>query len=348
MDIKIQDEGENRKKILFSLSVIDMDKHLRVAADRLSKEMTIKGFRKGAAPIDVIEKTFGKEHLWREASADAIEESYRAALTRHKINPISPPRVDITKLVPGNSFEFHAIVLLEPSFELPNYREISDEVLQSEKKIKIEVDEHEVDETLNMLANNRKGEGEEALKIDDEFASGIGAFETLEQLKESIRDGIKKEQETHRKEARRLRILEAIGAKTEIKIEEELVDGELASMQDDLEKRVVSFGMTFEDYLKKAGQTEEQLKESWKKKARSRVEASFILKSIADSEGMDPTDEEIEEQANKYLSGFDSVKEEQEKISPDVLRSYIRGMIRNSKVFNFLEREGEDSSFSEK
>ena len=339
MNITIQDHEKNQKKLLISLSPEDMKPYLQSAAQARGKNITIKGFRKGAAPYDVLEKSIGKEALWHEASADAIEQSYGEALKKHNLQPVGNPRVDITKSVPGNNFEFSVLVPLEPAFELPQYREIARDIVKKNKKTEITVDEHEVEEALNTLAKSRSTQGEDKeVKLDDEFAKSMGAFKTLEHLKESIREGIRKEQEQQRVEALRLKIIEAIRKETSMEVADLLIDNELTRMRDDLERHVASLDMSFDDYLKKAGQTREQLNENWKDKAKGRVEASFILKAIADAEDINPSSEEIEEHANRYLSGFDSPEHAESSIHPDVLRSHIRGMIRNDKVFNFLEK----------
>ena len=341
MNSTIQDYEKNQKKLLISLSPEDMNPYLLRAAQERGKNLTIKGFRKGAAPYDIVEKSIGKETLWHEASADAIESSYATALKEHNLQPVGNPRVDITKSVPGNNLEFSVLVPLAPVFELPKYNAIARDIVKDSKKTPITVDEHEVEEALNVLAKSRSADDEKQdVQLNDEFAKSVGSFETLEQLKESVREGIKKEQTQQRVEALRLKIIEAIRKETSMEVADLLIENELTRMRDDLERHVASLDISFDEYLKKAGQTIEQLNENWKEKAQGRVEASFILNAIADAENINPSNEEIEEHANRYLSGFESPEHAESSIHPDVLRSHIRGMIRNDKVFNFLEKGG--------
>ena len=337
MKVEIKDQDNNQKEVFVSMSVKDMEPHLKRIAKQKGSEIKLKGFRKGFVPYDVIEKSIGKEILWNEASIDAVDSAYRKALEENNIKPAGKPRIDIKKSVPGNNFEFIAVVPLEPEVNLPDYHTISKEILSKHKKQKIEVDEHEVEETLEALANSRKASGEGEVKIDDEFAKSIGSFETLDQLKKNIREGIKKEKEQQQKEVKRLKVIEGIRKKTDIAISDILVDNELTVMRDDLENYVSSNGMSFEDYLKKANQTEEDLKKSWTEKAKARVEVSFILNAIADSENIEPSEQDIEEQANRYLSQFDSPEQAMSSISPELLKAHIRNMIRGDQVLAMLE-----------
>ncbi len=338
MKVEIKDKDNNQKEIFVSLSVKDMDPYLQRIAKQKGSEIKLKGFRKGFVPYDVLEQSIGKDVLWNEASVDAINGVYRQILKDNNIEPVSRPKIDIKKSVPSNNFEFTILVPLKPEFDLPDYKAISKEILQEYKEQTTEVDEHEVEETLNAIASSKKNKSDgDEVKIDDDFAKSVGSFENLSQLKENIKDGIKEEKQQKQKEIKRLKVLEGIRKKTGIAISDVLIDNELTVMRDDLENYVSSNGISFDDYLKKAKQTEEDLKNSWKAKAKARVEVSFILSAIADAEEIEPNEKDIEEYSNRYLSQFETPEQATNSISPDVLRSHIRNIIRNDKVLEILE-----------
>ena len=81
----------------------------------------------------------------------------------------------------------------------------------------------------------------------------------------------------------------------------------------------------------------EELREGWQEKAKARVESAFIISGIAHAEGIEPTDQEVEEHSNQYLSHFGGPEEAQESIEPAMLKRYIFGMLQNEKVLEFLE-----------
>ena len=179
------------KEIVVTLTPQDMEPYLKTAAQELSKNTSIKGFRKGKVPYNILEQHIGKEALWHQASVDAIEESYPKALQEQNIKPAGQPRVDITKLAPGNDVEFKVRVPLEPEVTLPDYKKIANNVLAEQKANTVEVTDHEIQEALEYLRENRKDEKQTAPpQIDDAFARSVGNFQSVEELKSSVRQGI--------------------------------------------------------------------------------------------------------------------------------------------------------------
>ena len=331
------------KEIVVTLTPQDMQPYLKSTAQELAKNTTIKGFRKGKIPYNILEQHIGKEALWNQASVDAIEDSYQKAIQEQGIKPAGQPRVDITKLVAGNDVEFKIRVPLEPTVTLPDYKKIAKDVLEEQKATTVDVSDHEIQEALEYLRESRKDDKQSASpQIDDAFARSVGNFQSVEDLKNSVRQGITQEKEQHNKELVRLKIIEGIRKQTVFVISELLVENELRSMERDLQQRITGLGMEFEEYLKKMGKSLEELRESWQDKAKARVESAFILSEIAKAEGIKPTEQEVEDHSNQYLSHFGEPEQAQESIEPAMLQQYIFGMLQNEKVLEFLE--GQKSS----
>ena len=88
MKVEITDIEQSQKELKFSLSPEDMKPYVEKTAQRLGQEMKLKGFRDGKIPASVVQQTLGAETVWNEAIADAIEESYAAAVGEHDNTPI--------------------------------------------------------------------------------------------------------------------------------------------------------------------------------------------------------------------------------------------------------------------
>ncbi|MEX2008202.1 MAG: trigger factor [Candidatus Spechtbacterales bacterium] len=351
MSVTITDQEKNQKELLFSLTPQEMEPFLDSAAQRLSGTMKVKGFREGHVPRKVVEQSLGVESVWREAVAEAVEESYIKVVEEHNLEPISRPRVDITKLVPDNNLEFKVLVPVSPQLELPDYLALAREVHGSHKE-EVVVEDKEVDDALAWLQKSRvqksdlpadetaqAGEGKEPElpALDDAFAQSLGDFETMEDLKGNIRDGIQKEKEDQAKQKRRLAVLEAIRKKLNLEISDLLIENELDRMQDEFAEQVAGIGLKLDEYLEKIGKDAAQMREGWKERAEERVATALILRAIADKEGIDVPEEDLEREANKYLMQFGSIEEARKQINPAMLRSYIRNIMRNEKVFEVLE-----------
>lgn len=339
MDVKVTDLDGSQKEVFVSISVEDMQPYLKSAALSISQTQTIKGFRKGKAPYEVVELLVGRDTLWRQASIDAVEKTYVKVIKDNDIDPVGRPKVDITKMVAGNDVEFKAIIPTMPSFELPDYKKIAKDVLEKQEAVSsVEVTEHEIQDALEHLKNSRSGnKKDEQSELNDEFARSLGNFKDLDDLKKNVREGMVQEKEQHNKEVKRLRVINAIREKTTMQVSDSLIEEEIDKMEDDLRNRTSALDVSFEDYLKKMGKKIEELRESWRDKAKERVESTFILKEIADKEKIEPKEEDVTEHANKYLSHFESADAAEKKISPDMLKSYIYDMLRNEEVLKFLE-----------
>ncbi len=208
MDIKLEDKENSKKEIEISLSVEEMDKYVSKAVDQLSSEMKIKGFRPGKAPREVVENSVGKEKVWREAARIAVESTYSKAIEEKDLFPISQPQVEFSQLAPGNKFVYKAQFYIMPEFELPNYKKIAAEVVKDKKK-DVEVDDNEIDETLERIRESRasikkverkakkddevtisfvgKVDGEKKIEEDGfEFSLGSGQFDSLEGFEDQV------------------------------------------------------------------------------------------------------------------------------------------------------------------
>ncbi|MDX1608237.1 MAG: trigger factor [Candidatus Spechtbacterales bacterium] len=344
MQVKIKDIDNIQKELKFELENEDMDKYLDKAANRLSKEMKVKGFRDGKVPREVVESSVGKEKVWQEAANDAIQDSYWNELDKKNIEPIGMPKINVTKLVPGSNLEFTATVPVMPELDLPDYKQIAQKTLGKEQK-DVEVEEKEVDASLKWLQRSRTqaddgGEvkEEEDIEFNDEFAQSLGDFKNMEELRSSIKEGIKAEKEKQEKERVRLLILEHVREKTkDLKIPDLLVDQELDKMEEEFANQISRSGMTMEQYFEQAKTNREDVRKGWREKAEERVATGILLRAIADEENIEADPDEVEKEANKYLLQFGSIEEAQKNIDPNRLKSYISGIIRNEKVFELLE-----------
>jgi len=125
------------------------------------------GFRPGAVPKEMVEKQVGQENLLMEAGDLAVKESYTKYVNENNLEPVSPPEVQIKKIVPipkesrildgeaigtkGPAFIFTVRVSVLPEFVLPDYKEIAAKV----KAQNIAVDEKEIEDALVYLQKSR-------------------------------------------------------------------------------------------------------------------------------------------------------------------------------------------------
>ncbi len=192
--------------------------------------------------------------------------------------------------------------------------------------------EKEVEFDIEVLAVNEK----DVPKADDEFAKSLGDFSDINDLSKKIEENIKMEKEDKERERIRVKIIETISEDSSAEIPEVLIDRETDNMLHEFKDQFSRTGGSFEEYLKKSGKDENQIKKEWKKQAEKRILASLILQEIAKKESIEVSNEELENEATTYLNriGDESARK---NIDVDQLKLYIKDIIQNNKVFEMLE-----------
>lgn len=178
---------------------------------------------------------------------------------------------------------------------------------------------------------------QERPNLDDDFARRLGQFQTLDEVKKSISDGMTQEKIEKERERIRILIIEEIAGKAKIEVPPVLVDTELAKMQEELHSGVTSMGMKWDDYLSHINKTPDDLAQGWQEDAKKRVRIALTLRAIGEKENVAAGEEEVEARANQFLAQFRSAKEAEKNMDPEELREYARGILRNEKVFELLE-----------
>lgn len=173
-------------------------------------------------------------------------------------------------------------------------------------------------------------------EINDEFVKQMGAFDSLTALKKSMKEGMTVEKKENEKQRKRAEILEKIAEKSEFETPEELVKYEQERLLADLKNRVSQAAkISFEEYLASVKQTEEQIKETYKKEAEKRLRGFLVLKQLGKEENVEIADKEVEEEVAKSTKNYS--KEQMAKIDTNELKEYTKGVLFNEKVFQTLE-----------
>jgi len=175
-------------------------------------------------------------------------------------------------------------------------------------------------------------------EVNDDFARSLGKFGSLPELKENIRSGLRKEKEEREKERFRICLVERIAEKADVQFPPSLVDKELEGMITELKLETEGLGLAWPEYLKQIKKDEVGLKIELAKQAEKKVRYSLILGAIADEEKIEPLAAEVEEEVNKFLRHFSPPAEAEKSIDVAKLTQYTKGVLRNEKVFQFLEK----------
>lgn len=158
----------------------------------------------------------------------------------------------------------------------------------------------------------------------------------VEVTKEEI-EKLRLEKERIEKERVRQEIIEKIAKESELEIPEVLVKEEQRRIMERI-KTVVpqTLQISFEDYLKKLGKSEQELFASFLGEAEQKVKNFLVLKEIGKKENIKPSEEEIEEEVKKVLKQYPN-SEKSNNFDLEQLKSYTKEIIKTEKIFQFLE-----------
>jgi len=130
-------------------------------------------------------------------------------------------------------------------------------------------------------------------ELDDDFAQSASEFDTLGELRAGTRAQLERVNRAGQAGQARERALDALLARVDIPLPDDLVDREIASRRESLTERLERSGNTMEEYLEAIGSSAEQLDEQFAQDARRSVKAGFILDKLAASEELGVTQEEL-------------------------------------------------------
>ena len=174
-------------------------------------------------------------------------------------------------------------------------------------------------------------------EINDEFAKQLGEFESLTALQASMKEGITLEKTEEEKQRIRGEILEKIAEKAKFEMPEAMVDYEQDRLVHDFKHKVEeATKLKFEEYLASVKQTEEQIKETYRKEAEKRLRGFLVLRELGKKEKIEVADKEVEEEVAKNIKNYS--KEQLAQIDINELKEYTKGVIQNEKIFELLEK----------
>jgi trigger factor len=172
-------------------------------------------------------------------------------------------------------------------------------------------------------------------KLDDEFAKAVSDNQTLDDLKADIRRRLQNVAESRRRRDVGNKLVEKLVESHDFPLPEILVDREIENMVSDGAGMAARMGMSYEDYLKATGKTEDELRTEYRPDAEKRVKATLILESIAKAENIQATPADIQSElqalAQQYGQPVDRIRQ---ALGNNVL-SLMDGIVRN-KTVDFL------------
>ena len=420
MNCKVEKtENANEVKLEITVEAEKFENAMKKVYFQNAKYFNIPGFRKGKAPMNIVEKYYGAQIFYEDAFNEVATEAYEEALTENKIDVVSRPEVDIAQMEKGKDLIFTAVVQTKPEVKLGKYKGIEIQ------KIEYKVDKKDVDHELEHMQEHnsrlvtvddrplengdtatidfegfvdgvafegRKAEGheleigsgtfipgfEEQLigmelenekeikvtfpkeyfskdlagkdatfkvklhdikkkelpELDDEFAKDVSEFDTLEELKKSIKEKLTKNKEQREKYETEEAVLKAVCEDSKLDIPSGMIELEIDNMLKDFEQRLSYQGLNLEQYLKMIGKTEEEMRKEYEPQAIEAIKSRLVLEAIMKAEKIEASEEEIKAKMEEMAKSYGKDVEELSK--NENLKNYLAEGIKSEKALEFI------------
>jgi trigger factor len=173
--------------------------------------------------------------------------------------------------------------------------------------------------------------------IDDELAKVTSQHQTLDELKADIRQRLQTAAENRIKRETGNGLVERLVAAHDFPLPEVLVDREVEAMISDGAGMAARMGMSFDDYLKAIGKSEDDLRAEYRQDAERRVKGTLILEAIAKAENITATPADIQSELQSLSRQYGQPVDRIRQALGNNLLSLMDGIVRNKTVEFLVE-----------
>ena len=389
MSLQVEKLEKNMAKLTIEVPALEFDAAIKNAYNKNKNKFSIPGFRKGKAPLAMLEKMYGAGIFYEDAANEVIDASYPKAAEESKEEIVSTPEIKVTQIEKGKAFIYEATVALKPEVTLGEYKgvevkkaeavvtdeDVENELTAARKKNGrlIDVEDGAIEDGDNtiidftgyiddktfdggagtdyplvigshsfiegfedQLIGKKKGETcdvnvtfpaeyhadelagkpakfvvtikevkrNELPELNDEFASEVSDFDTLDEYKADIRKKLQEKKEQDAKVENENNVIEKVVENAQMDLPQPMVDTQAREMVENYARRLQSQGLNINDYMKYTGMTPEKLMEQMRPEAEKRIKTRLVLEKVVEVENVEVSDEKLDEQINEIAASY--------------------------------------------
>ena len=421
MECKVEKtKNANEVKLNITIEAEKFDEAIKKVYFKSAKYFNIPGFRKGKAPINIVEKYYGKEIFYEDAFNDVVPEELEKAVEENKLEVVSRPDIDVTQIGKGQDLIFTAVFQTKPEVKLGKYKGVEIEKIQY--KVTAKDVEHELghmqehnsrlisiedrpvekgdianidfegfvdgvafdggkaeghdleigsntfipgfeDQVIGMKIDEEKDikvtfpkeyfskdlAGKEATfkvkvneikkkelpKLDDDFAKDVSEFDTLKELKASIKEKQQKQNDEKAKYETQEAVMKAVCDDMKVEIPSGMIETETENMTREMEQRLSYQGLKLEKYLQMMGKTKEDMQKEYEPQAVEAIKSRLALEAVIKAEKIEVPDVDVDEKIKEMAKNYGKENDE-EFLKNENVRNYIKQGLESEKAIDFL------------
>jgi len=189
------------------------------------------------------------------------------------------------------------------------------------KAVQFEIKLHEIKE-------------KELPELDDDYVKDISEFETVDAYKADLRAKLEQDRKDEAEADKERQVAEKLRELMQAEVPEAMYNNQVDNLIDEFAMNLRTQGLDLRTYMQYTGLTEESMRETYHDRAVSQVEVRLALKKIAELEGIQATDEDIQ---NKYQELADIYKVDVERVKAAFSDKDISGDLNVEKALELVK-----------
>lgn len=173
-------------------------------------------------------------------------------------------------------------------------------------------------------------------ELDDEFASEVSEFDTLDEYKADIKETLKVKKEKAAKNTKEGLVIDKIIENATMDIPEAMVETTKEQMMNEFAQQISYQGLSIEQYFQFTGMTKEKFMETATPEAERRIKSRLVLEAIANTEDIQVSDEELEEELKKMADMYQMDMEQLTGLVGDSEKDAIKKDIAVQKAVDLV------------
>lgn len=150
-------------------------------------------------------------------------------------------------------------------------------------------------------------------ELNDEFVKDVSNFETVDAYKEDIKKMLTEEKAAEIKNRYKADVAVKVTEQTDVVAPESQIKAEAENFMNDIRFQMNQQGINLEDYVKLTNGNMEDIEKECNARAENLVKQQIVFEAIAEAEGLEISDEELEAEYNKmadmYKQPVETIKE---------------------------------------
>ena len=176
-------------------------------------------------------------------------------------------------------------------------------------------------------------------ELDDEFASEVSEFETLDEYKADIKEKIRERKKEEAKTERENKLVDLAVENAQMDIPDAMVVEQVQQMTEEFAQRLSYQGLSMEQYLQFSGMDAQKFADDMKPQAVKRIETRLVLEAIVKAENIEVSEEEYKAEVEKMAAMYQMETEQLEKLIQDAQKEQMMDDIAVQKAVDFLVAE---------